>query len=181
MCSSFIMEPGLVELVRTIAEAFPERTVYLQAKITFTDNEAGKAFVRACTTGLANVVLATDSIYSLFGKARYAFSDPSTAAVEAPQFGVYGFATDVSPARTPSMLLKIPQFCVTSGMQAVQRIRDLEADRWHYPIDDIGRFIDLSGQVFCDRVREDLGLPRLEEPRAAWPTPAASKVAKQAS
>jgi len=101
--------------------------------------------------------------------------------VEAPQFGVYGFATDVSPARTPSMLLKIPQFCVTSGMQAVQRIRDLEADRWHYPIDDIGRFIDLSGQVFCDRVREDLGLPRLEEPRAAWPTPAASKVAKQAS
>jgi len=168
LCSSFIMEPGLVELVRTLAEKFPKRSVYLQVKITFINTEAGKTFIEACAHGLPNVLLVTGDLYSLFAKARYVFSDPSTAVIEATQFGNYTLATDISPTRKPSILREIPQFCVTSGEQAAQRIKDLESGEWRYPIEEIGKFVDLSGQAFCDRLRRDLGLPEGERPQSAW-------------
>jgi hypothetical protein len=169
MCSSFLMEPGLVELVRTLAKNFPDRIVHLQVKSPFLNTVEGQTFIEACREGLENVILATDNFYTLFGKARYVFSDPSSAAMEAPQFGVYTLVTDISPTRKPSILLEVPEFSVTSGRQAVERIQGIESGRWHYPIEEIEKFVDLSGQVFCDRIRQDLGMPALEKSQPAWP------------
>jgi len=168
LCSSFLVEPGLIELVRTLAQNFPKRRILLQVKSNFIDTEAGQPFINACMQGLKNVLLEKGRIYSLLGKARYVFSDPSTAVIEAAQFGCYSMATDVSPTRKPEILREIPGFCVNSGEAAVNRIKGIESNQWQYPVDGIAKFIDFSGQAFCDKLRQDLGLPELEKPRSAW-------------
>jgi hypothetical protein len=168
MCSTFIVETGFIDFVRTLAQNFPTRRILLQIKIRFINTKSGQQFINACKHDLQNVFLETGPIYSLFNKARYVFSDPSTAVIEAAQFGSYAFATDVSATRRPDILLKIPSFCVTSGKQASQRIHDIEAKRWQYPVKEISRFIDLRGHFFCDTIRQDINLPEKEKARSTW-------------
>ena len=170
MCSTFIVEDALIDLVRTLAQDFPNRRILIQVKSNFINTKPGQDFINACTLNLQNVFLKTDPIYTLFNKAQYVFSDPSTAVIEAVQFGSYAFATHVSATRNPDILIKMPGFCVTSGKHASQRIHDIESESWQYPVDEISKFVDLRGQFFCDTIRKDINLPEKEKSHSVWIT-----------
>ena len=169
--SSFVYEEGMTALVRDLARAFPERTVWLQVKSIFVDKPAGQAFIKDCQKDRPNVRHTYDGLFDIFPKVRYSFSDPSTVVVEAMQFGCISFMTDVSPIQRVSLHREFPGLCVTSGDDAATRIRKIEAGTWHYPRDSYGELVDLSGRVFFDIVREDMGLPAKD---AAQVSPAVS-------
>ena len=67
----FIVEDALIDLVRTLAQDFPNRRILIQVKSNFINTKPGQDFINACTLNLQNVFLETDPIYTLFNKARY--------------------------------------------------------------------------------------------------------------
>lgn len=160
----FITEPGMVALVRGLAEAFPDRRVLLQVKWNYADAESGKSYVAACCEGHSNVIPVRGPVYDLLFKARYAFSDPSTIVVEAIQAGVYSFAAEVSKIQRTSVFRDYPGLSVTSAEMAIQRIRAIESKSWTYPFTDYSGLVDLSGRIYLDAVRADVGLTPKEKP-----------------
>jgi len=170
LCACFIGEPGMVDLIRSLATAFPDRKVILQLRRnrTYSTNDTADQFIADCTKGLANVEVTRERVYDLFPRARYAFSDPSSAVVEAVQFGLYAFFADVAQVQETSYLRDVEGLPVTSGEEAVRRIRAIENGTWHYPIETLARHLDLSGYTFFDRIRIDLGLAPKEPPLTVW-------------
>jgi hypothetical protein len=160
--SSFILDEKMTPFVRALGEAFPERTIWLQVKSFFVDRPCGQKFLVACQNGLTNVKHTREPVFDMFPKASYTFSDPSTVIVEALQFGCMSFMADVSRYHKDSLHREFPGLCVTSGEEAVIRIRSIEDGTWQYPRDSYGELIDLSGRVFFDIIREDIGLPSKE-------------------
>ena len=156
--SSFVYENTMIALVRDLAEAFSKRTIWLQIKPTFLAKPIGQEFIKNCTKERPNIRPTSDGLFDLFPKVRYSFSDPSTVVVESMQFGCLSFMTDVSPIQKTSLYREFSGLCVTSGKAAIKRIKDIEAGRWIYPIEDYGELVDLSGRVFFDIIREDIGL-----------------------
>ena len=156
--SSFVYENTMTALVRDLAKAFPERTIWLQIKATFLTKPIGQDFIQNCTKERPNIRHTSDGLFDIFPKVRYSFSDPSTVVVEAMQFGCLSFMTDVSPIQKVSLYREFSGLCVTSGEAAVKRIRDIEAGRWAYTSENYGELVDLSGRVFFDIIREDIGL-----------------------
>ena len=169
--ASFVLEKNLIDMVRNLAEAFPDRTVWLQIKRNFVDKPSGQAFIQECMKELENVKHTRESLFEIFSKIRYSFSDPSTVVVEALQFGCISFMTDVSPFQKLSLHREFPGLCVASGEEAVKRIRDIEAEKWHYPRDSYGELVDLSGKVFFDIIRKDMGLAEAPPKKSAAPNP----------
>ena len=154
----FIGHPKMVEFVRGLATAFPDRTVILQIKETFVNKESGQKFAAECARNLPNVELTKEGLFSLMSKAQYAFSDPSTMVVEALQFGQFSFCIDLTPEGNNSLFLDYPEICVSDANDAAERIRSIETGRAEYPVEKLGDLIDLSGRVFLDVIRGDIGL-----------------------
>jgi hypothetical protein len=161
MASVFIGEPLMVSFIRDLAQAFPERKVFLQIKSTFINKSEGRIFVARCQRELSNVILCSDPLYAMFTKGRYAFSDPSTAVVEALQFGQMAFCIDVLKHHDTCIYREFPGLCVTSGAEAVERIIKIESGEWAYDRNEYSDLVDLSGRPFIDYVREAVGLPTL--------------------
>jgi hypothetical protein len=159
----FVGEPELTALVRDLAAAFPERKIILQIKDAFQTVPEAPTFIDACQEGLDNVKYSTDSVYDLFFQARYGISDPSSVVVEAMQFGMISFAFDLPHVQATNVNREYPGLTVESGEQATQRIRAIEAGKESYPIEDFQEVVDLSGLVFFDRIRRDMGLTVKEE------------------
>lgn len=157
-------DPRMVAVVRALAAAYPDRMLFLQVKHLFVDTENGRRFIAACREGLPNVVHVRDSVYDLFDRAGYAFSDPSTVVVEALQFGVASFCIDVCDYQRTSLLRDFPTLCVRGPDDAVRRIRDMETGTVPYRRGQYAELIDLSGRIPFDVVREDVGLPAREAP-----------------
>jgi hypothetical protein len=168
MASVSLWRPEFHVIARAIAEAFPDRTVFIQVKEVFQSLPVGQRYIEHVTAGLENVVLYSGSPYNLFDKCRYSFSDPSTVSVEPATCGIYAFAIDAEGMRS-SVLHEIPGFCVTNAEDAIARIRGIEDGSWRYPVTELAKVIDLSGRTFFDQVRMDFGLPPREEARPAWP------------
>ncbi len=158
MASLFFAHAAFAETVRALGEAFPDRTIFIQVKRRFKDWPACRAFVAESTRGLSNVVYTDDMIFDLFAKCRYAFADPSTTVLEALQFGVISYFLDVAPEQQACIYRDYPDLCVTSPDEAVRRIREIESGEGPYPREKFADLVDLSGAVFHDTVREDLGL-----------------------
>ena len=165
MCSTFTGERAYVDFIRGLARAFPNRTIFLQIKGPFLRHQSGRDFAYACSRELPNVELAEATVYELFTKARYAFSDPSGVIIEALQFGLYSFFADVWPGVKQSVLRDFEGFCLSNSDQAAERIRQIESGAWRYPGQDYGRYVDLSGHIFFDQFRENLGLAPKEAPK----------------
>jgi len=168
--SAFVFEKPMITFIRNLADEFSDRTVWLQVKRSFVDKPFGRSFIQECQKDLANVQHTRDSLFDIFAKARYAFSDPSTVVVEALQFGCISFMTDVSPIHKDSLHRKFPGLCVTSAKEAANHIRDIEAEKWHYPRESFGELVDLSGRVFFDIIRKDMGLPEASTGETSKPT-----------
>ena len=85
--------------------------------------------------------------------------------VEALQFGQMSFFADLMPEQKTCIYRDFPEICVSSAEEAVKRIRAIEAGEETYPLESLGSLVDLSGRVFFDVIREDLGLPSKEPAR----------------
>ena len=160
-------DASMIEMIRGISAAFPDRKVLLQIKETFVETESGQKFLADCMRGLPNIVHTRATIFELFTQARYAFSDPSTVVVEALQFGLYSFCIDVSAAQRVSLLREFPGICVGSVSEAVESIRAIENGSHSYRRADYAELIDLSGRIIFDVIRQDIGLAPMIAPVSA--------------
>ena len=160
LSSVSIWSPAFVRAAREIAEAFSDRTVRVQVKHNLRHLSACREFLDAVTKGLDHTEIVTEKLpYTLFPHSRYTVSDPSTAAVEPIISGCYGFVLDVEEVHPASPLRRLDGVCVTSGPEAVSRIKAIENGEWAYPSEAIAEHLDMSGTAFPDVIRRDLGLP----------------------
>lgn len=157
--SIFTNRRELVDVVRNLAEAFPNRKIWLQIKSNYINLTRGKDFLKACTENLSNVIYTTESIFEIFLHARYLVSDPSTLLIEGIQFGVISFMLDIPEIIEVCLLRDYPELCVTSAEQVIERIRSIESGEWRYSRETYSELVDLSGQVFFDVIRTDMDLP----------------------
>lgn len=157
--SVFIGEPELVNLVRGLAITFPDRKIIIQTKPQFKNSALFPRFISDCLEGLTNIAYSSDSPYDLFFRARYAVSDPSSIAVEAIQFGVVTFVLDLPRLLTSSVFREYPGLMITNFDQVKDRIFKIEEGTWEYPLADLQDIVDMSGMIFFDRIRKDVGLP----------------------
>jgi len=153
----YIGHPEMIDFVRGLAVAFTDRTILLQIKKSFISRDIGQKFAADCTRDLANVKVVKEDFFTLVSKAQYAFSDPSTVVVESMQFGQYSFCIDLMPKGNNSLFLDYPELCVSDPQEAARRVQSIENGEGSYPKEKFGDLIDLSGRVFFDVVREDLG------------------------
>lgn len=159
MVSLTVGEAAIIESVRALAAAFPDKTIYLQIKRSFRDKPAAREMVNACTDERPNVRPTDAPIFDLFRSARYAFSDASTTVVEALQFGLRSFFLDMLSGHRACIYREFPGVRVETPLQAVERIKAIEAGRPPYTQDDVDLLADFSGKPFFDVVREDMNLP----------------------
>lgn len=154
----FIGLPQMVALVRRLSELFDDRTVHLQLKSIFVETAEGRKFADDCARGRPNVARVTGKFLDLAAKGRYVISDPSTIVIETLQFGQIAFCADIMPEQKTSVYRDYPELCITSAEDAHARIRAIEQGDKAYPRESFSRLVDLSGNVFHDVVRRDVGL-----------------------
>lgn len=160
LSSVSIWSPAFVRAAREVAEAFSDRTVRVQVKHRFRHMNACREFLDAVTKGLDHTEIVTERLpYTLFPHSRYTVSDSSTAAVEPIICGCYGFVLDVEEVHPVNPLRHLDGVCLTSGTEAVSRIKAIENGEWAYPSEAIAEHLDMSGTAFLDVIRRDLGLP----------------------
>ena len=143
--------------------AFPDREITLQTKSNFQIIRGLKEFYEACSQGLPNVRVSTESVYDIFVQSQYGISDPSSVVVEAIQFGMYMFALDVPHLQVSNVNREYPDLTFTDPNTVIERIRRIEAGTETYPLSSYKDLVDLSGTIFFDRVRLDMGLKPREK------------------
>ena len=155
--ASFVGDPRMRSFVREMAEAFLDRTVYLQIKSTFEETDFGIAFIDACRKDLPNVKHTTAPMFDLFRMAKYGFSDPSTMVVEGLQFGQITFFADIMHEQQASIYRDFPSICVTSAEDAIQRIHAIEDGREEDPRPGLANLVHFSSTPFFDVLKKDMG------------------------
>lgn len=163
-CGVFIGEPAMLEFIRGLAEAFPDRKILLQLKPYLLTTPAGYKFVDDCMEGISNIVHLTDSPYELILQARYAISDPSSLVAEALQLGSFAFGFDIPSKQKTNILRSYPGLVFASANEMADRIRGIEAKTDTYDLELYSRLVDISGTPFNDRVREEVGLEAIQAP-----------------
>jgi hypothetical protein len=152
-------EPELVSFVRDLAETLPTYKIFLQVKFNFVETETGRRFIDACTEGLHNVSHTRESVFNLFRQGRYIFTDPSTLISEALKMRLNCFAIDILSYHKSSILRDFPEICVSSGVDAGNRIKEIESGERQYPRESFAGLSDLSDTPIFDVIRREVGLP----------------------
>jgi len=149
------------DMVRALGEAFPDRTVRVQVRdyLDMRQRDSAMQFIESCTEGLDNVIYASEPLFDLVEKSRYAFSEPSTVIMESIQFNVCAFMMDVFPFQKTSFFRSYPGLSVRTPEEAVARIRDIESGAWSYPWDELDGLVNMSGEPICDIIRRGFDLP----------------------
>ncbi len=160
--SVYTSEPEIAELVFSVAKEFPERKIYLQIKRAFRRFPGAGQLIDDCRE-FPNVVYTEDSVYDIFQKVTFGISDPSSVINEALQLGLKSFAFDIPHLQKTNAYREYPDMIITSGTQLIERIRSIENESWHYPTGSLKNVVDMSGIVFFDRIREDMGLESKEQ------------------
>lgn len=167
-----IPEPGMIEFVRTLAAAVPERKILLQLKPKYAVSAVGREFLQKCTRDLANVVQTTDTVYEILEQVEFSFTDPSSIVVEAMSMGVYSFLVDICDWHRTCFYRDYPEVVVHSGAAAAEKIRMIESAPASYPWDRMKDVADLSGDYFVDRFEEVMRSDFPCKPLQAEPMPA---------
>jgi hypothetical protein len=156
-------QPELVTMVRRVAEAFPDRKVYLQFKKGFLSKERIQRLIEECSTGLQNVVLATDDVYTLLDTAKYHISDISTFVAEAIRSGMVTLVADILEMEF-TCYRSFPNLCSRTAGDLVQKLMALENGETAYPHDEYFKMLGYrAGEVGFDLLRQDLNLPSKAE------------------
>ena len=164
MISLYYRNNLVVETVRQLAEAFPDRKILLQIKPRFRDTDIGREFIEKCTDGLSNVDTVDAMIMDLFAQVQYAFSDPSTTVVEAIQFGLNSYFLDMSPDHKACIYREFPSLCINTPDEAVETIKQLESGVSTYPRAEFSGLVETETVIFHDVVRSDMDL----QPRSTY-------------
>jgi hypothetical protein len=155
-CAVFTGNPQFVKIVRSLAKAFPNRTIWLQIKINYRSFQRATKFIEDCSRGLKNVVYTTEWPRALFSRASYAVSDASTTVIEALQFGLASFMADIHPDHEVCLYREFDGLCIKSARTLIERINNIENGSWKYSRESYGELIDLSGRPFTDIILEDI-------------------------
>jgi len=143
-----------------IAHRFPDRKVFLNIKTKkYITGAFGDALTRLLERAPENLILNEQRSYELLLDCQYVINESSTLTAEAAQFGLCAFVLDPDQRTKNLYYRRIPEICLTSSARIADRIRQIEAGEWKYPRDRFGSIINLTGPVFWDLVRTDMGLP----------------------
>lgn len=153
-CGVYSSEPGMVEFVRAVALALPDKKFLLQVKPVYLRHQTGRRYADLCMAGIDNIELTEENIYSLLSRVKYAITDPSSIIVEAMSFGVECFLVDVCPWHDENYIRQIDEVMVRTGEEAARKIRAFETGDNSYPWEKLTRVSDLSGEFFGDKVRQ---------------------------
>ncbi|MBO21031.1 MAG: hypothetical protein CMM26_01435 [Rhodospirillaceae bacterium] len=151
-----VPEPALVEFVRTLADALPERNILLQIKPKYAESEIGRRFLAECTRDMGNVFQSTDTVYEILERVEYSFTDPGSIVVEAMSMGVRSFLVDVCSWHRTCFYRDYPEVVVNGGPEAAEKVRLIDSGALGYPWEEMKDVADLSGQHFVDRFKEVL-------------------------
>jgi len=163
--SVYTSEPEVHEFVVGVAKAFPRKRVYLQIKKTFRSHFGAQNIINKCSN-IPNIVYTEERVYDLFEKATFGISDPSSIVNESLQLGMKAFTLDIPSVHKTNPFRKHPEMIITSATEFIERIELIENKSWAYPTASFQDLVDMSGIVFADRVRKDMGLiPKDRNPK----------------
>ena len=156
-------QPEMVTMVRRVAEAFPDRKVYLQFKKGFVSEEHTERLIRECCDGLKNVTFTTDNVYELLNTAKYHISDISTFVSEAIRSGMVTLVADILEMEF-NCYRAFPSLCSKTADQLVEKLKALENGDTTYPHDEYFKMFGFRpGEIGFDLIRKDLNLPSRAE------------------
>lgn len=154
--------------IEDIARQFPDRKVFLNTKSEkYIKGPLGTALTRLLERGPKNLVFDRRRSYEMLFDCQYVVNESSSLTAEAVQFGLCSFVFDPDPRSKNLYYRRIPEICLKSSAQIVERIRQIEAGQWRYPREQFDSIINLTGDIFWDLIRADMGLP---PKNAATPT-----------
>ena len=163
--SVYTSEPEVHEFVVGVAKAFPRKRVYLQIKKAFRSHFGAQNIINKCSN-IPNIVYTEERVYDLFEKATFGISDPSSVVNESLQLGMKAFTLDIPSVHKTNPFREHPELIITSATELIERIALIENKSWAYPTASFQDLVDMSGIVFADRVRKDMGLiPKDRNPR----------------
>ncbi|MGE5503033.1 MAG: hypothetical protein ACM31L_01290 [Actinomycetota bacterium] len=153
-------EPDFYRAAIDIAEAFPDRTVYLKLKPGRIDTPHAAPFRAMAAEPLpANLVITDQDTYELMLDGRYSIGSTSSVVSEALQFGLVSLVLDVDTVCTYKYYSEYPEFIFRSAAAVIDYIRKIESGEARYDRSKFEGLVDLSGRVLADVVRADMGLP----------------------
>lgn len=164
-------EEGMLNQVAEIAQAFPERTLFVKPKARCKSGPLRRELDLALSR-CPNLVETNESPYDLVLKARYVLSDPSSLVAESIQFGCCTFAFHPNPGRVPLYFEEFPDLCVTTGREFIERVRAIEDGSRPYLPERYAGLIEMSEPNIWDRIRVEMGMvPRkdLSKITQDWP------------
>ncbi len=145
-------EDTMDEAVIKIAQAFPEKKIYVRNKRR---NLRNAIFDNAPI----NIIHTDENSYDLMLKATYCVGGHSTVIAEAIQFGVVTFSFDFLSPEDENYYRHFPGLCVDSAEEAIDKISKIEAKKYVYPFKSFSGLVDLSGKPIGDIIRQEMGLP----------------------
>jgi hypothetical protein len=155
----------IIDSAIDVANAFPDRTIYMKIKkndVRFFDDEARRRYVDERPD---NLVFTEERAYDLMCKATYAISTPSTVVFEAIQFGLVSLCFDNFSPDLPFHFREYPDLCHRRIEDIIDRIQGVESGTWRYPCEAYAGLVDLSGSNIFDVIRGDIGLPPMAAER----------------
>jgi len=151
------MEPEwAIDIARALAEAFPDKTVYLKPKYSGATDINRDLLDRFLGSAPSNIVVATNDAYEVLSRVRYCVSSPSTIVFEAINLGVVSLCYDIYPETTPLHFRDYPDLCYQDPEAIIARIQSVENGSWDYPRESFSGLIDISGSYSYDRIKASM-------------------------
>ena len=148
--------PELVNMVRTVALAFPQRMILLQFKGGFVSDKNIQRLVAECGDGLDNFALTTQGVYELLDRAKYHISDISTFPAEAICTGMITLIADLLDMEYSCYRL-FPDLCMTTADQLVEKLKALDSGKEIYPHETYYRLLGHeSGHIGYDLLLKEI-------------------------
>ncbi|MDA0241046.1 MAG: hypothetical protein O3A84_13610 [Proteobacteria bacterium] len=153
-----------IDAIRTLAAEFPDRIFYINFKDKDQDEPTFGSPVSAFLgEGIKNVVRHTGRSYDLFFLCDTVFSNGTTLAAEAIQLSLKSYVFDFFPDAWKSLPYRdFPGVCISSVESAIALMRSEQP----FPREKWAEFIEMSGIVPWDTIRQDMNLPAKDGPLA---------------
>jgi hypothetical protein len=150
--------PYMIDLVRRLADAFPDRQIHLKVKPGYHYLDTDRQYREAFDGPTGNVVVSDEDSYELMGRVCYVISNPSSVIAEAIYAGAYSFAFD-APGIVKSLYFRdFPELCLHTPDQAIDRISAIDRGHEIYQREKFLPLIRFDCPSLIDTLRADLAL-----------------------
>ncbi len=148
--------PKLKSFIREIAATFSDRTIFLQLKSFFHEDEIAIKFINDCTEGFDNVEYTPLFLEDLIDRVGYAFSDPATIIMETIQFSIPSFVIDVVEKHDYCIYREYPYLCQNEPKEAIRLIRGIEDGTWTYPFESYRDLVETPDISIFEQIKKDM-------------------------